>query len=136
MNSLGGNGSASGPTRRRDQPARRSTSRTGEVDRSATSTSQGAAAAGVLATPVSVRYLLGEACIARMGAFVQTFIVLYLVEAGFAYGQAAITLRRSEHRHVTRLRVDPPVGPRGSITELPYQWHDGRSGDAAGGTCP
>jgi MFS family permease len=39
-----------------------------------------------------VRYLLGGVFIVQMGAFVQAFIVLYLVERGFGVGQAAVAL--------------------------------------------
>lgn len=52
--------------------------------------------AGVLvtqrATPTSVRYLLGGVLINQLGAFVQTFIVLYLIVKGFSAGQAGVTL--------------------------------------------
>ena len=52
--------------------------------------------AGVLAslraTPTPVRYLLVGVLINQMGAFVQTFMVLYLTFRGFSAGQAGITL--------------------------------------------
>src|SRR5437660_121448 len=44
------------------------------------------------ATPISVRYLLGGVLINQMGAFVQTFLVLYLAVRGFSLGQAGIAL--------------------------------------------
>jgi len=44
------------------------------------------------ATPPSVRYLLGGVLINQMGAFVQTFLVLYLAVSGFSIGQAGIAL--------------------------------------------
>jgi MFS family permease len=44
------------------------------------------------ATPMPVRYLLTGVVINQMGAFVQTFIVLYLVSKGFSAGQAGIVL--------------------------------------------
>ncbi|MFI5064046.1 MAG: MFS transporter [Streptosporangiales bacterium] len=44
------------------------------------------------ATPVPVRYLLGGVLINQLGAFVQTFLVLFLVFKGFSDGQAGITL--------------------------------------------
>lgn len=44
------------------------------------------------ATPTPVRYLLTGVVINQMGAFVQTFMVLYLISKGFSAGQAGITL--------------------------------------------
>lgn len=44
------------------------------------------------ATPASVRYLLGGVLINQMGAFVQTFLVLYLTVQGFSVGQAGAAL--------------------------------------------
>ena len=44
------------------------------------------------ATPISVRYLLGGVLINQMGAFVQTFLVLFLAVRGFSLGQAGIAL--------------------------------------------
>lgn len=54
--------------------------------------SPGGVLATLRATPAPVRYLLGGVFIVQMGAFVQAFIVLYLVERGFGLGQAAVTL--------------------------------------------
>ncbi|HEY5854054.1 MAG TPA: MFS transporter [Aldersonia sp.] len=48
--------------------------------------------ATVRATPPAVRYLLGGVLINQMGAFVQTFLVLYLAFRGFSVGQAGIAL--------------------------------------------
>jgi MFS family permease len=52
--------------------------------------------AGVLAalrrTPAPVRYLLGGVLVNQLGAFVQTFMVLYLVFRGFSAGQAGIAI--------------------------------------------
>ncbi|MEV6872956.1 MFS transporter [Amycolatopsis sp. NPDC051128] len=52
--------------------------------------------AGVLAvlrrTPTPVRYLLGGVLVNQLGAFVQTFMVLYLVFRGFSAGQAGVVL--------------------------------------------
>jgi MFS family permease len=52
--------------------------------------------AGVLttikATPVAVRYLLGGVLLNQMGAFVQSFLVLYLVHNGFSAARAGFTL--------------------------------------------
>jgi MFS family permease len=52
--------------------------------------------AGVFATlretPTSVRYLLGGVLINQMGAFVQTFLVLYLTFRGFSVAQAGVAL--------------------------------------------
>ncbi|WP_410641543.1 MFS transporter [Amycolatopsis sp. lyj-346] len=51
---------------------------------------------GVLAvlrrTPTPVRYLLGGVLVNQLGAFVQTFMVLYLVFRGFSAGQAGVVL--------------------------------------------
>lgn len=44
------------------------------------------------ATPVSVRYLLGGVLINQMGAFMQTFLVLYLTVRGFSGGRAGLAL--------------------------------------------
>jgi len=46
----------------------------------------------LLATPLSVRYLLGGVLINQAGAFVQTFLVLYLTIRGFSVGSAGIAL--------------------------------------------
>jgi len=43
-------------------------------------------------TPTPARYLLGGVLINQMGAFVQTFLVLYLVHKGLSAGQAGISL--------------------------------------------
>jgi MFS family permease len=52
--------------------------------------------AGVFAalrdTPVPVRYLLGGVLVNQLGAFVQTFMVLYLIVRGFSAGQAGIVI--------------------------------------------
>lgn len=44
------------------------------------------------ATPPPVRYLLGGVLINQLGAFVQTFLVLYLAVRGFSVGQAGVAL--------------------------------------------
>ncbi|WP_405020876.1 MFS transporter [Kitasatospora sp. NBC_00070] len=44
------------------------------------------------ATPVQVRYLLGGVLVNQMGAFVQTFLVLYLTAREFSLGQAGFAL--------------------------------------------
>ncbi|MHC0429399.1 MFS transporter [Streptomyces sp. O3] len=44
------------------------------------------------ATPNSVRYLLGGVLINQMGAFVQTFLVLYLTARGMTFGHAGVAL--------------------------------------------
>jgi MFS family permease len=44
------------------------------------------------ATPPSVRYLLGGVLLNQMGAFVQTFLVLYLANQGMSLGQAGASL--------------------------------------------
>jgi MFS family permease len=52
--------------------------------------------AGVLAalrgTPAPVRYLLGGVLVNQLGAFVQTFMVLYLIFRGFTAAQAGIAI--------------------------------------------
>ncbi|MGW5716791.1 MFS transporter [Amycolatopsis sp. NPDC003865] len=52
--------------------------------------------AGVLAvlrrTPTPVRYLLGGVLVNQLGAFVQTFMVLYLVFRGFSAGEAGAAI--------------------------------------------
>jgi predicted MFS family arabinose efflux permease len=44
------------------------------------------------ATPTPIRYLLTGVIVNQMGAFVQTFMVLYLIFKGFSAGQAGIAL--------------------------------------------
>jgi MFS family permease len=44
------------------------------------------------ATPTPIRYLLTGVIVNQMGAFVQTFMVLYLISKGFSAGQAGIAL--------------------------------------------
>jgi len=44
------------------------------------------------ATPPQARYLLGGVLINQLGAFVQTFLVLYLVHKGLSAGQAGLSL--------------------------------------------
>ncbi len=44
------------------------------------------------ATPTPIRYLLGGVLLNQLGAFVQTFMVLYLTVRGFSAGQAGIVL--------------------------------------------
>lgn len=48
--------------------------------------------ASLRATPTPVRYLLGGVLINQLGAFMQTFLVLYLTVSGFSVGQAGIAL--------------------------------------------
>ena len=43
-------------------------------------------------TPTPVRYLLGGVLVNQLGAFVQTFMVLYLVFRGFSAGQAGVAI--------------------------------------------
>lgn len=44
------------------------------------------------ATPMPARYLLGGVLINQMGAFIQAFLVLYLVYRGLTIGQAGVSL--------------------------------------------
>ena len=44
------------------------------------------------ATPRPVRYLLGGVLVNQLGAFVQTFLVLYLTVRGFSFGHAGAAL--------------------------------------------
>jgi MFS family permease len=48
--------------------------------------------ASLRATPVAARYLLGGILINQLGAFVQTFLVLYLVHKGFPAQRAGLSL--------------------------------------------
>jgi MFS family permease len=58
-----------------------------------TTTPRGAGVLAVLrATPTPIRYLLGGVLLNQLGAFVQTFMVLYLAVRGFSAEQAGIVL--------------------------------------------
>jgi predicted MFS family arabinose efflux permease len=80
--------------------------------------------AGVLATVRAtsgpVRYLLGGVFINQLGAFVQTFIVLYLTVHGFSLGQAGIALTAySAGATLGTLlggELTHRIGPRSTIT--------------------
>ncbi|ONH33575.1 MULTISPECIES: MFS transporter [Protofrankia] len=80
--------------------------------------------AGVLATlratPPSVRYLLGGVLVNQLGAFVQTFLVLYLTVRGFSVGQAGLALTAYSVGAVfgTLLggELTQRIGPRATIT--------------------
>lgn len=48
--------------------------------------------AALRATPAPVRYLLGGVLVNQMGAFVQTFLVLYLTARGMSFGRAGLAL--------------------------------------------
>jgi MFS family permease len=71
------------------------------------------------ATPRAVRYLLGGMLINQVGAFVQTFLVLFLVEKGFSTGQAGLALGAYSLGAVVGTLVGGElthrVGPRGTI---------------------
>jgi MFS family permease len=79
---------------------------------------------GVLATlrrtPTPVRYLLGGVLINQLGAFVQTFMVLYLVFRGFSAGQAGIAVTAYSIGAVSGGLVGGElihrIGPRATIT--------------------
>ena len=47
------------------------------------------------ATPTTVRYLLGGVLVNQLGAFVQTFLVLYLTHRGMSGGTAGLALGMS-----------------------------------------
>jgi MFS family permease len=80
--------------------------------------------AGVLAvlrrTPTPVRYLLGGVFVNQLGAFVQTFMVLYLVFRGFSAGQAGLVLAAYSIGSVLGGLVGGElvhrIGPRATIT--------------------
>lgn len=80
--------------------------------------------AGVLAvlrrTPVPVRYLLGGVLVNQLGAFVQTFMVLYLVFRGFSAGHAGAAVAAFSVGLVLGGFVGGEmvqlIGPRGTIT--------------------
>lgn len=52
----------------------------------------GGVLASVRATPPAVRYLLGGVLVNQLGAFAQTFLVLYLTMREFSIGQAGLAL--------------------------------------------
>jgi MFS family permease len=80
--------------------------------------------AGVLAalrrTPAPVRYLLGGVLVNQLGAFVQTFMVLYLVFRGFSAGQAGIAIAAYSVGSIVGGLVGGElvhrIGPRATIT--------------------
>ncbi|MGW5049590.1 MFS transporter [Actinokineospora sp. NPDC004072] len=80
----------------------------------------GGVLASVRATPVAVRFLLGGVLVNQLGAFVQTFMVLYLAERGFALGQAGAVLTAYSAGAVggTLLggELTHRLGPRATIT--------------------
>jgi MFS family permease len=84
-----------------------------------TGNSAGALAA-LRVTPMPVRYLLGGVLINQMGAFVQTFMVLYLTFRGFSAAQAGITLAAYSIGAVLGTilggELTHRVGPRATIT--------------------
>jgi len=79
---------------------------------------------GVLAilrrTPTPVRYLLGGVLVNQLGAFVQTFMVLYLIFRGFSAGQAGIAIAAYSIGSVLGGLVGGElihrIGPRATIT--------------------
>lgn len=79
---------------------------------------------GVLAvlrrTPRPVRYLLGGVLVNQLGAFVQTFMVLYLVFRGFSAGQAGTAIAAYSIGFVFGGLVGGElihrIGPRATIT--------------------
>ena len=72
------------------------------------------------ATPTPVRYLLGGVLINQMGAFMQTFLVLYLSVRGFSVGQAGLALTAYSVGAVSGMllggELTHRVGPRVTIT--------------------
>lgn len=76
--------------------------------------------ASVRATPMPVRYLLGGVLINQMGAFVQTFLVLYLSVQGFSLGQAGAALTAYSAGAVSGTllggELTHRIGPRATIT--------------------
>ncbi|MFI5916434.1 MFS transporter [Dactylosporangium sp. NPDC051541] len=80
--------------------------------------------AGVLATlrrtPAPVRYLLGGVLVNQLGAFVQTFMVLYLVFRGFSAAQAGLAITAYSVGSVlgglAGAELIHRIGPRATIT--------------------
>lgn len=79
---------------------------------------------GVLAalrrTPTPVRYLLGGVLVNQLGAFVQTFMVLYLVLRGFSPGQAGVAVAAYSVGSMVGVIIGGElvhrIGPRATIT--------------------
>ncbi|MBW4718029.1 MFS transporter [Saccharothrix obliqua] len=75
--------------------------------------------ASIRATPLPVRYLLVGVLVNQLGAFAQTFLVLYLTVNGFSIGQAGIALTCYSAGAVlgTLLggELTHRLGPRGTI---------------------
>jgi MFS family permease len=71
------------------------------------------------ATPIPVRYLLGGVLINQLGAFAQSFLVLYLITHRFSVGQAGIALTAYSAGAVLGILVGGElthrVGPRKTI---------------------
>lgn len=62
------------------------------TDASAKNGASDGALAAIRATPVSIRYLLGGMLLNQLGAFVQTFLLLYLVHRGVTPAMAGLVL--------------------------------------------
>lgn len=71
-------------------------------------------------TPAPVRYLLGGVLVNQLGAFVQTFMMLYLVFRGFSAGQAGVAITAYSLGSVVGGfaggELVHRVGPRATIT--------------------
>ena len=71
-------------------------------------------------TPTPVRYLLGGVLVNQLGAFVQTFMVLYLLFRGFSAGHAGIAIAAYSVGSVlggfTGGELVHRIGPRATIT--------------------
>lgn len=71
-------------------------------------------------TPTPVRYLLGGVLVNQLGAFVQTFMVLYLVLRGFSAGQAGVAIAAYSVGSMIGVIIGGElvhrIGPRATIT--------------------
>lgn len=71
-------------------------------------------------TPTPVRYLLGGVLVNQLGAFVQTFMVLYLVLRGFSPGQAGVAIAAYSVGSLIGVIIGGElvhrIGPRSTIT--------------------
>ncbi|UVS80439.1 MFS transporter [Actinokineospora sp. UTMC 2448] len=80
----------------------------------------GGVLASVRATPVAVRCLLGGVLVNQLGAFVQTFMVLYLTVQGFSLAQAGAALTAYSAGAVAGTLIGGElthrIGPRATIT--------------------
>ncbi|RLK53891.1 MFS transporter [Actinokineospora cianjurensis] len=86
----------------------------------ATTTTPPGVLAALRRTPTPVRYLLGGVLVNQFGAFVQTFMVLYLVFRGFSAGQAGAAIAAYSVGSIVGGLIGGElvhrIGPRATIT--------------------